>query len=355
MNDIKPHICPTCGGQLTVNIKRQMYECPFCGGSFDYDYFREESVLDIAGQALTNKEFNSAEKAYDFMLEKEPDNFEALRGKVFAAMKITKPDELRYLEIFSKINYETVSKEVDRGIESSKPQDREYFTVMKDVVDAGHDYIGEIEQIETPRTERNKLINILDLYVKDRNVLGVYSPARVRPKKAVIRTIIFYLIFSVMVFFGYRYATRNPYSEAEDLSQYETSESADLRPQSIYSYDANSFDQLSFWISNHKKYELALAREEQRKINYDEWEKNHRNRDSNTIIFMCIASGIYVLIVFLLFMCSRYIDSEISRIQAKVDEQEDKIRNHENRIAEFKARISQGCKRLIELESHVQS
>ena len=52
MNDIKKHICPTCGGTLIVNVERQMYECPFCGMTFDYDYFREKNGLEIADKSL---------------------------------------------------------------------------------------------------------------------------------------------------------------------------------------------------------------------------------------------------------------------------------------------------------------
>ena len=52
----------------------------------------------------------------------------------------------------------------------------------------------------------------------------------------------------------------------------------------------------------------------------------------------------------MLFMCSRALDAEISKIQDKVDEQADKIRNHEERMAELKDRIGQGYKRLINCE-----
>ena len=351
MNDVNAHICPTCGGQLSVNIECQMYECPFCGGSFDYDYFREESVLDIAAQALKNYEFNSADRAYDFMLEKEPDNFEALRGKAFTAMKITETDDIRSPDLFSKINYEAVCKEIDRGIESSKPQDREYFTVMKDIVDAGHEYIDEKDQIETTSAERIRLLKRLGEYVNDRNIVGIYSHARVRPKKAVILTIFCYLFCCLMVFLGYRYATRNPYSKAEDLSQYETTQTSDPPGHTYYPYNANfSINDFSSWYSNHKKYEEALAREEQRKINYDAWEKSHENTNSDLIIVLCTATVIFALIIFMLFMCSRALDAEISKIQDKVDEQADKIRDHEERMAELKDRIGQGYKRLINHE-----
>ncbi len=351
IDDVNAHICPTCGGQLSVNIERQMYECPFCGGSFDYDYFREESVLDIAAQALKNNEFNSADRAYDFMLEKEPDNFEALRGKALIAMKISKTEDIRSLDLFSKIDYEAVCKEIDRGIESSKPQDREYFTIMKDIVDAGHEYIDEKDRIETPRAERNRLLNRLDEYVRERNIAGIYSPARVRPKKAVILTIFCYLFCCLIVFLCYRYVTRNPYSKAEDLSQYETTQTSDSQDNTYYSNDTNfNINDFSAWYSNHKKYEEALAREEQRKINYDAWEKSHENTNSDLIIVLCIATVTFALIVFMLFMYSRALDAEISGMQDKVDEQADRIRDHEERIAELKDRIGRGYKQLINLE-----
>ena len=132
-------------GNLIVDIERQMYECPFCGITFDYDYFREESVLDIASKALINNEYASAGRAYDFMLEKEPDNFEALRGKALIAMKVPKITHIRRLDLYPKLNYIATNKEIDRAIESSRPEDHEYFTVMKDIVEAGHEYVGEKE------------------------------------------------------------------------------------------------------------------------------------------------------------------------------------------------------------------
>ena len=44
--NVKKHTCPTCGGQLRVDLSRQMYECPFCGVTFDYAYFNEDDVID---------------------------------------------------------------------------------------------------------------------------------------------------------------------------------------------------------------------------------------------------------------------------------------------------------------------
>ncbi|MBO4450754.1 MAG: hypothetical protein J5777_09210 [Clostridiales bacterium] len=344
MKDVNAHICPTCGGKLSVNIERQMYECPFCGVTFDYDYFREESVLGIAAQALKSKEFDSAERAYDFLLEKEPDNFEALRGKALIAMEITKIDDIRSLDLFSKIDFESAYKEIGRGIESSKPEDREYFTVMKDVVDSGHEYVDEKAGRKTHMDERDSILERLGEAVRDRDTLGIYSPARVRPKKAVIRTVFCYIICCLIVFLGYKYINRNPYAKAEDLSKYEITETSGSRNSKN-----SNIDGFANWYTNHKKYEEALEREEQRKINYETWEKNHTNSISGLISMLIIATVIFALIVFILIIFSRALDAGISKIHHEMTEKEDKIKSCEARMAELKARINQDYDRLCEL------
>ena len=350
MKDLKMHICPTCGGKLSVDIERQMYECPFCGVTFDYDYFREESVLGIAAQALKNNEFTSAGRAYDFLLEKEPDNFEALRGKALIAMNIPKIDDICRLDLYSKNDHKPAYKEIDRAIKSSKSQDREYFTVMKDIVDAGHEYIDENAQLEAQRNERNKTLSSLNEFVKERDTICIYSSAKIRPKKAVILTIVCYIVCCLLIFLGYKFATRNPYAKAEDLSQYETTQTSDSADRTNYlnssNFDINDF---SKWYTNHEKYEEALEREEQRKINYDEWEKNHDHSYSGLIWILGIATVVFASIVFIVFKWGRFIDSEISKIHAKMDEQADKIKNSEKRMDEIKDRIDQDYKRLCEL------
>ena len=347
------HICPTCGGKLNVNIERQMYECPFCGVSFDYDYFREESVLGIAAQALENDEFTSADRAYDFMLEKEPDNFEALRGKALISMNIAKIDGIRSLDLFPKLNYEAAYKEIDRAIESSKPQDHEYFTIMKDIVDAGHEYIDEQAQLEKQRNEKNKSLNIINELEHERDTICIYSSAKIRPVKAVILTIICYVLCCLVIFLGYKLATRNPYSQAEDLSRYETTQTEVSESRSVYvntfGYNDTDLDGFVDYYSNYQEYQAALEREEQRKINYDEWEKNHTDSNFGLICILGVATVFFALIVFILFISGRRLNSEISKMRAKTDEQDDKIRKREENIACLKDRISQGYNRLCEL------
>ena len=351
MKEVNAHICPTCGGNLSVDIERQVYVCPYCGVTFDYDYFREESVLGIAARALKNNEFDSADRAYDFMLEKEPDNFEALRGKTLIAMNITKIEDIGDIDLYSKLNYEPVNKELDRAVRSSKPQDREYFTAMKDIVDAGHEYIDEKAQLEIQRKERRKTQERIHEFAEERDAICFYSPSsRFNPKKAVILTVICYLIICLLIFLGYKYVTRNPYAQAEDLSKYETTQTSNKQYGINYSNNSTfNFNDFSDWYNNNSKYKEALEREEQRKINYENWEKKHPQSYTNLIWSLAIASVIFAVIVFMLYRHGKSMDAEISRIKSIADEQSDKIEEREQKIAELKDRIKQDYMRLLEL------
>ena len=348
MDDVKKHICPTCGGSLIVNVERQMYECPFCGVTFDYDYFREENVLGIAAQALTNNEFTSAGRAYDFMLEKEPNNFEALRGKALIAMEIPKIDDIKRISLFSKLNFETANEEIERAIESSKPQDREYFTTMKDIVDAGHEYTEDEDKLKTLRDEKSKSVSTLSELVSERDTVFIYSSSRIRTRKAVFLTLFCYLVLCLIIFLGFKYFTRNPYSKAEDLSKYETTQTED----SVSGYstvDGFVTHDISDSFINFQHYQEALEREEQRKINYDNWERNHTKSYSSLIVILCIATGVYAMVVLIFFVGGKFLEAEISKLQAEVDEQSNQIENLDKSMTELKERIKQGYERLCEL------
>lgn len=127
--NVKAHTCPTCGGQLKTNFELSMYECPFCGVNFDYEYFREDDVLKKGYDALEKGEFSSAKDAFAFMLTKEPHNFMALRGKIFAISHIIHLKDLEKADAFKNIHYSV--KDCEDAIMASDPQDREYFVELQ--------------------------------------------------------------------------------------------------------------------------------------------------------------------------------------------------------------------------------
>ncbi|MBE7070500.1 MAG: hypothetical protein E7386_08365 [Ruminococcaceae bacterium] len=131
MNDVKMHICPTCGGKLLVNTERQMYECPYCGGTFDYDYFREDNVKDVASKAIRRNEFGSAKDAYDFMLTKDPHDFEALRGLFICKHKW---QSMSMMNRDSEVHVSADDPTLKNAIEKCLPGHRPYFEKVREAL-----------------------------------------------------------------------------------------------------------------------------------------------------------------------------------------------------------------------------
>ena len=75
MSSIKKHQCPSCGGNLIIDNDKQMYHCTFCGSTYNYEYFREDQMLQMGETYLSRGEFNAAVDAYKFTLKKDPHDF----------------------------------------------------------------------------------------------------------------------------------------------------------------------------------------------------------------------------------------------------------------------------------------
>lgn len=102
-------VCKTCGGHLVLDEAKRVCVCQSCGNSFDYEYFFGKDLLGDAGKTLSRKEFVSAYDMFNFYLAKDPNNKEAVIGKIFSALEVTEIKELtadRLIQIPSKIKIE---------------------------------------------------------------------------------------------------------------------------------------------------------------------------------------------------------------------------------------------------------
>lgn len=151
---IKTHVCPTCGGNLKVDLERQMYECPFCGVTFDYEYFQEDDVLEIADRAMSIGENDSAKRAYEFMLKKDPKNFFAIRGLLLLSLKLKSVSELSLTESYKKRNFANVERKLEQFQNEVAPEYREYYSDMTDLVKTGREVVREEEKAEQYRSSK---------------------------------------------------------------------------------------------------------------------------------------------------------------------------------------------------------
>ena len=137
MTLVKSHVCASCGGQLKVHEDRQIYECAFCGATFDYEFFQLRDLLDLASRSLKMMEFPSARQKYNFILTKDPHNFEALRGLVLCAAKVRSFDSFSNPD---KCDLKSVESEIVFAKENALEEDKIYFERLSEMLGLSDEY-----------------------------------------------------------------------------------------------------------------------------------------------------------------------------------------------------------------------
>lgn len=94
MAKLTSYTCAKCGGVLNIDSDQELFDCPFCGTNFDMVDFHRKDMLSEAELSLKRMEFLSANERYTEMFNKNPNDFEALRGLALCAGKITSKDDL---------------------------------------------------------------------------------------------------------------------------------------------------------------------------------------------------------------------------------------------------------------------
>ena len=151
--NLKSHSCPTCGGSLKVHIDRQEYECPYCGDVFDYEYVFEDDVIDKAKEYWKDDELATAKKAYDFMLEKEPNNFRALRGKILIAANMRTTGDLDNYANAKYFRFPSGLVCVRTAKKACKKEHREYFDTMEMLFEKQIEHqkiLGQLYRLRNP-------------------------------------------------------------------------------------------------------------------------------------------------------------------------------------------------------------
>ncbi len=149
------HQCPSCGGYLSIDNDKQMYRCASCGSAYDFDYFREEKLLELGDTYLSRGEFEAAVDVFKLYLQKAPHDFAALRGLMLAAAQMQSIDELLSNEKPEEYSYD--SQMVSEAVESALEEDKGYFTELGKVYSDKKKLADRINEIQTLKEEERKL------------------------------------------------------------------------------------------------------------------------------------------------------------------------------------------------------
>ncbi|MBR5976106.1 MAG: hypothetical protein IK020_13140 [Clostridiales bacterium] len=372
--NMKKHTCPTCGGQLTINEVRQMYECPFCGVSFDYEYFREDDVLDRAARALRAGEYVSARDAYDFMLQKEPHNFIALRGKILVAANAKSMREFQQPNRLRNTGFERVDPQVDAAIEQAKPEHKAYFTKLQELFQIGKEYKEAIRKIDKSRKagrQNGKEIQRIsrasrEPYVEMRDPWEANETMSVHPKSVIAGAVGVFVVWCILVgFLGYA-ISRNPYAKDSTTTtttirviSYQRSNGVFIAGEGYVSFDPSLYDSYDEYMSSVEQMQQEESKKEvqavesKRKENEEKYKKQHKD-DWQMLLALVLVPG-FVIALICFFMIKRIsrireLEEEIDRIKEKNDRIEEETHAYETDAASIRKKINEVYKELASLD-----
>ncbi len=139
-NKLFAYTCDSCGGRLVLDKEKNVFICHSCGNTYDYEYFMGEDILNKASEALKVKEFSTAFDMYEFLLKKEPDNFEGLYGSLFAAYHFAGPKDLtpdRFVSMPKTPSSLPEDSYIDRYINATDESHREFFELFDECKNLG--------------------------------------------------------------------------------------------------------------------------------------------------------------------------------------------------------------------------
>ena len=145
MRELVSYSCTACGGALTVDKSQEVYECPFCGNAYDFVQMHHDELLNDAAVNMRQMEFVSAKEKFNSILEKDPHDFEALRGLVLCEGSLMSVDSLRKPERLIGKELNPVAASLNFAKERAKEADKPYFKKFSEVIELAQDYQKEKE------------------------------------------------------------------------------------------------------------------------------------------------------------------------------------------------------------------
>ena len=136
---LKSYSCAKCGGVLVFDSDQKFFDCPFCGTKFDVMDFHGDEVLSQAKDCLKKKTFDVAKSKYNSVLEKEPENFEALLGSVLCELHITSVEELNNREILAGTDLTAAKKALNNARVNTPKKEAVYFNKILEILSINED------------------------------------------------------------------------------------------------------------------------------------------------------------------------------------------------------------------------
>jgi tetratricopeptide (TPR) repeat protein len=149
-----PAICPNCGGELRVPEDRKIIKCMYCG----YDIIMHETKNNSPQPSIENwfrladaLEISNPKEAYEYykkILEVEPENWKAWRGKGKAAGRLATLGEPRFSEITNDFRMAIEYSPVDKKKEIVETTTFELFSLAANYISSSVDAYTKYNQTD---------------------------------------------------------------------------------------------------------------------------------------------------------------------------------------------------------------
>lgn len=192
--------CPTCASKLYFDSATLTYKCESCGGFFDKDQVVRESLLKRAYFSLRAKEYTSASHNFEGLLEKDPHNIFALRGKLLAESEMSDFTELgnNISSKFFRLDYNEYADQATAGC-------RVLFNSCENVRRANSNYVQALNtanQYQQQSNEMGKEVNRMRV-LAEKNIMQEPCHYADDGNTTVLSSILQTLIISGMFFVGW--------------------------------------------------------------------------------------------------------------------------------------------------------
>lgn len=132
----KQLVCNKCGGHLSLDRERRLYECHSCGVAYSCVLLSDADSLKSAMHCLSQKDFKEADELFVMELMLDPQNFTALRGRVLCAGRWRSVRDIKLNDVssYDRIRYKAARVMVEEVITRASDEDKEYFIKFRELV-----------------------------------------------------------------------------------------------------------------------------------------------------------------------------------------------------------------------------
>ena len=111
-SELDSFACSKCGGSMVLDKSRKLYVCKYCGIAYGYSLFFG-NMKQKAYEFLKEGDFEEADKRFSQILAQNPENLDAIRGRILCAGKWRAFSEMKVTEKLSEEQLKVLRECID--------------------------------------------------------------------------------------------------------------------------------------------------------------------------------------------------------------------------------------------------